>query len=142
MKFRDEFFFLSNFYPCSVKDPDFPDITYFSVEAAFQAQKVLSKEDRILFVSLSPSRAKQFGRRVSLRKDWEDVKIPLMKKLLQEKFSSPELAEKLKLVKGVIIEDNNWNDRFWGMCKGYGLNNLGKLLMEIRNELLGVEKNG
>ena len=142
MKFRDEFFFLSNFYPCSITDPDFPDIVYFSVEAAFQAQKVLSKEDRMLFTSLTPTRAKRFGRKVELRKDWESVRIPLMKKLIRAKFNSPELAEKLKLVQGKIIEENSWNDRFWGMCRGYGMNNLGKILEEIRDELLGGEKNG
>ena len=35
-----------------------------------------------------------------------------------------------------IIEGNTWNDTYWGQCPiGYGLNNLGKILMLIRSEI-------
>ena len=37
----------------------------------------------------------------------------------------------LKLIKEDIVEDNYWNDTFWGMCKGKGNNILGKILMNI-----------
>jgi len=32
-----------------------------------------------------------------------------------------------------LIEGNKWGDRFWGVCKGKGKNNLGKILMKIRD---------
>ena len=34
-----------------------------------------------------------------------------------------------------IIEGNVWGDTFWGVCDGKGENNLGKVLMEVRQHL-------
>ena len=34
-----------------------------------------------------------------------------------------------------LVEGNKWGDQFWGMCRGYGLNRLGGILMQIRAEL-------
>jgi predicted NAD-dependent protein-ADP-ribosyltransferase YbiA (DUF1768 family) len=34
-------------------------------------------------------------------------------------------------------EGNTWNDRFWGVCRGSGLNHLGRILMEVRAEVGG-----
>ena len=34
-----------------------------------------------------------------------------------------------------LIEGNWWNDTFWGICRGKGENHLGKILMNIRNQL-------
>lgn len=60
-----------------------------------------------------------------------------MKDLIWQKFSfNNELSMKL-LATGdqPIIEGNTWGDTFWGVCKGVGYNNLGKLIMERRAEL-------
>jgi hypothetical protein len=37
-----------------------------------------------------------------------------------------------------LIEGNNHNDRYWGVCNGVGENWLGKILMLVRDELKGV----
>ena len=42
--------------------------------------------------------------------------------------------EKLKAFDDDIVEDNDWGDRFWGICNCEGQNNLGKILMEIRDK--------
>lgn len=34
-----------------------------------------------------------------------------------------------------LIEGNTWGDTFWGVCRGKGENNLGKILMRLRSEL-------
>lgn len=34
-----------------------------------------------------------------------------------------------------LIEGNNWNERFWGVCRGEGRNELGRILMNVRSEL-------
>ena len=73
--FRDKHYFLSNFYPSPVK---YEGITYQNSEAAFQAAKCVDPADRIKFANLNPSEAKRLGRRVKLRKDWEDVKVEVM----------------------------------------------------------------
>jgi len=34
-----------------------------------------------------------------------------------------------------LVLNNKWNDKFWGVCRGVGENWLGKILMEVRDEL-------
>jgi predicted NAD-dependent protein-ADP-ribosyltransferase YbiA (DUF1768 family) len=39
----------------------------------------------------------------------------------------------LRGVEGEIVEENSWGDTFWGVSGGKGRNELGKLLMKIRD---------
>ncbi len=128
MFMKGKYDFLSNFYPCTVQ---YMGYVYMNSEAAFQAQKC--PERAAEFIGLNPGQAKYLGRRVQLRLDWEQVKVNIMYEILVAKFSNPELMSKLLQVEGEIVEDNTWNDRFWGVCKGKGQNMLGKLLMELRD---------
>ena len=76
------------------------------------------------------------GRKVNLRKDWEDVKIQVMENGLRLKFQDPTLRKKLLATEDEeLVEGNPWGDRYWGVCNGSGKNKLGKLLMKIRKEL-------
>ena len=132
--FRGEYYFLSNFYESKVT---YEGITCLNNEAAFQSIKTLDMQERKSFASLSPTAAKKAGRKVSLRKDWEDIKINVMYEICKAKFTqNEELREKL-LATGEeeLVEGNNWNDRIWGKVNGIGANNLGKILMRIREEL-------
>ena len=132
---RGEFDWLSNFFQCQV---EFEGMNFSNVEAAFQAAKCLDLKERERFFGLSGGQSKKLGRRVELRSDWEDVKIDIMRQVLKSKFTqNPELGEKLIATGNTeLIEGNNWNDRFWGVCRGVGQNHLGKLLMEVRAELV------
>lgn len=131
--FRDEYFFLSNFYPVEIK---LDGIVYPNAETAFQAQKTMDAEERRKFSMLkNPVQAKRLGRKVKLRDDWEEVKLDIMTEIVSQKFlQHPHLIEML-LQTGdeELVEGNKWNDRFWGVCKGKGENNLGKILMKIRD---------
>ena len=131
--FVGDYAFLSNFYPCTVT---YNGLTYQNTEAAFQAQKVLTDEERQEFTSLTASEAKRLGRHVDLRKDWEKVKLMEMFNIVYAKFKQhPELAKKLAETDDCYLEEGNWwHDNFWGVCNGEGLNELGKILMTIRNE--------
>ena len=53
------------------------------------------------------------------------------------KFSTNESLKKRLLETGdeELIEGNTWNDTYWGVCKGVGLNKLGEILMRVREEL-------
>lgn len=135
-KFRGKYYFLSNFYETDIK---YDGINYRNTEAAFQAQKVLSDDEKRKFSNLDARRAKKLGRRVKLRKDWEKVKDNYMYEICLAKFSqNHELAEKL-LETGdeELIEGNQWKDTYWGVYNGKGKNKLGKILMRIRKELRG-----
>lgn len=130
-KFREEYYFLSNFYEAPVT---FEGLTYTNNEAAFQAQKCINPKDRIRFTTMNPSEAKKEGRKVPLRKDWEDIKVSVMSELLKAKFDqNPDLKEKL-LNTGdeYLVEGNTWGDKIWGQVNGQGQNILGNLLMDLR----------
>jgi ribA/ribD-fused uncharacterized protein len=74
------------------------------------------------------------------RSDWDEVKINVMEYSLRYKFSehNPILRQKLIETRDVeLVEMNWWNDIFWGVSlkTNEGENNLGKLLMKIREEI-------
>jgi len=56
--------------------------------------------------------------------------------VLKAKFTQhPDLLKKLKQINEPIIEENHWNDTYWGTCNGVGHNYLGRFLTRIKNEL-------
>ena len=134
--FRGKYYFLSNFFPAEVT---YNGLTYQNNEAAFQAQKTYSKEERIEFTTLEPRDAKRRGRRVRLRRDWEQVKDRIMEEIVRAKFSQNEELKEQLLATGdaQLVEGNRWNDRYWGVDirSGVGENHLGKILMKVRSEL-------
>lgn len=136
--FRDDYYFLSNFYEAPVV---YNGITYMNNEAAFQAQKSVNPEIQKKFSTLNSSEAKHFGRQISLRPDWEAVKIEHMKKIVRAKFEQhPELKNKLLATGDIYLEEGNtWGDRIWGTVNGQGANLLGKILMEVREEFKELE---
>jgi ribA/ribD-fused uncharacterized protein len=133
-RFNDSNRFLSNFYPSTIF---YEGLRYPSVEHAYQSLKSSIPEEREkIRNAISAGQAKKIGKTVTLREDWEQIKVPLMKDLLRLKFDNPFLRYKLLATgNSILIEGNTWNDVFWGVCRGNGLNMLGKLLMEVREEL-------
>lgn len=138
-EFKDENFYLSNFYPCIIT---YEGYTYQNAESAFQAAKCINVKDRNSFTTLNPSESKKLGRKIPLRKDWEDVKISVMRDVLTCKFTQhPELMKKLLATDGIYLEEGNtWGDKTWGCVNGQGANLLGKLLMELRETYLEKDK--
>lgn len=126
--------FLSNFWSVPIA---FEGMTYRTVEHAFQAAKTLDEGMRKQIRNdPDAAGAKKRGRKVELRADWEAIKIDVMRELLRQKFGTEPLKSKLlKTGKAQLVEGNWWGDRFWGVCDGVGENHLGRLLMEIREEL-------
>ena len=138
--FDGEFAFLSNFYPSKIDDSYFD---YPTVEHYFQAAKTLDLEKRAEIAAAdTPGRAKRLGRKVKLRLDWEEIKDQVMLEALRKKFEIPALREKLlatgnkKLIEGNTWHDNTWGDCYCERCKDIkGQNRLGKILMQIREEI-------
>jgi len=150
--FTGRYTFLSNFYPCLISHQG---LEYKSVETFYVAMKVnsdqfinnryyTSGDFREMISKLdNPGLAKKIGRLVKLRKDWDSKKLEYMNWAVREKFKDETLKELLILTGDQeIIEGNSWNDTFWGVCKGVGKNHLGKILMEVRNELRGIKRTG
>jgi ribA/ribD-fused uncharacterized protein len=114
-------------------------IAWQSVEHAYQASKTMNTYERSLFQMLTPAQAKRFGKEITLRQDWEAVKIKVMYDCLKAKFCGPDpecaaLMKRLKETGKLYLEETNyWGDTFWGVCDGKGTNILGKLLMCVRD---------
>jgi len=132
--FRGGYRFLSNFYPARV---EFEGEFYPSTEHAFQAAKTddvgLRRKVR---QAKTAGEAKALGRKLPLRRDWERVKLDVMLDLLRKKFGRPPLTGLLLDTDDLrLVEGNTWGDRYWGVADGHGKNHLGRLLMQVRDEL-------
>lgn len=136
-RFDGEYAFLSN-YSASPFRVDY--VLFPTMEHYFQANKADNQNDylRIAYAP-TPGEAKRLGRKIQLRPDWEKIKDNIMLTGLRKKFADPELRN-LLLATGdeELVEGNYWGDTYWGVCNGVGQNKLGKLLMQVREEI----KNG
>jgi len=141
--FDREYAFLSNFYNSPMIG--FDGINYPTVEHAFQAQKTLNYKERLMIANaLTPGKAKRLGRQVQLRDGWNNIKNEVMYNYVFHKFSqNPDLKQKLIDTNFEYLEEGNtWHDNYWGNCYCAkcqyikGENHLGKILMQVRDELL------
>jgi ribA/ribD-fused uncharacterized protein len=118
------------------------DMRFPTVEHGFQAAKTTSStERRKIQQQPTPGKAKRMGKTVTLRADWDDMREGVMLDLLRQKFSrSPLREELLNTGSEELVEENRWHDTYWGRCSclkhsGVGLNRLGILLMQVRDEV-------
>lgn len=111
-----------------------------TVEHYFQAMKFVDTEyaDKVR-EARNPRDAKKLGRRRDwpLRKDWEAVKDDVMRVAVLEKFRTHDDLRELLLATGdADIVENAPSDYYWGCgADGSGKNMLGKILMEVRDQL-------
>lgn len=128
-EFRGSYRFLSNFYEHT------PSL---SNEHFYQAMKTTDWREQIIVLSAGTAgEAKKLGRLVTLRPDWDDIKDDVMLELLRLKFAvgQPERHWLEDTGDAELTEGNNWGDTYWGICRGKGKNKLGKLLMQVRQEI-------
>lgn len=132
--FNGEHRFLSNFWPARVV---LDGLEYPTTEHAYQAAKTMDHGRRRMIRSLpTPGHAKRQGRNLTLRPDWERVKLSVMEDLLRQKFAKEPLrSQLLATYPWDLVEFNTWGDTFWGVCNGKGTNHLGRLLMKVRDGL-------
>lgn len=136
MKFnKDDRSFLANNYFCAITVIiDGKEYQFYSVESAYQALKCVGNEE--LFCNITADQAKKLALYLPHRENWNSLRLQAMYVVLKAKFiGNNGLKYLLCKTKGKIKEVNETNDTFWGTCKGKGENYLGKLLMQIRDEL-------
>lgn len=75
---------------------------------------------------------------IQVRPDWESTKIDVMYRALKCKFATyPHLQTMLLSTAGSVLVEASPHDLFWGGGRdGEGLNYLGRLLMQLRSEIL------
>lgn len=111
MQFRGRYYFLSNFYPCSI---EIDGLRYESAEAAFQGQKN-SQYAHMFTGSVTPLETKRLGRRVPIDvREWNARRLEVMKRVVWAKFAqNPKLRKLLIAVTEPIVEDNTWGDTYF-----------------------------
>lgn len=133
-----EYSFLSNFYPCEV---EYEGLVFPSSEHAYVSAKTEDmRVKKFITYIKTPGEVKRYGRTLTIRKDWDEVKVQKMTQIVMAKFEqNPFLGEMLLNTGDMILEEGNtWGDKFWGICpplSGMGENNLGKILMLVRGAL-------
>jgi ribA/ribD-fused uncharacterized protein len=133
----DEYGEFSNFapYPIALDGERWPTTEHY-----FQAQKF---EDGVYQQKIrkanSPMLAARLGRdrKQKLRRDWESVKVAVMRKAVLAKFNQHEELLQLLLATGdAELVEHTENDDYWGDGgDGSGKNMLGRILMEVRESL-------
>ncbi len=133
----DDFGCFSNFapYPIQLDGKQWPTSEHY-----FQAQKFVDPEHQeAIRKEKSPTIAARIGRdrKKPLRRDWESVKDSIMRKAVRAKFTQHDDLRQILLSTGdARIVEHTENDSYWGDGgDGKGRNMLGRILMEIREEL-------
>jgi ribA/ribD-fused uncharacterized protein len=140
-RFTGEWEFLSNFFPAMLV---WEGMYFPTSEHAFNAGKTLDVAERFWIAGApTPAEAKRRGRSVALRPGWDEtVRYEVMAEVLRAKFTCRTERTKLLLSTGTaeLVEGNYHHDQHWGRCNcaahaGRGDNHLGRLLMQLREEL-------
>lgn len=140
----------SNFVPFD-NPMEYQGMKFLTVENFYQAMKTKDVDMRMRISKMTPSQAKRAGKSLTLRSDWDEVKLKVMEYALRHKFQTWTKQYQMLLAhQGDIVEWNTWHDNYWGVCQcgmltqsPYGVknctggqNHLGKLLMQLRQEIL------
>jgi len=128
----------SNFY----ESPTYIDgKLYLTNEHYYQSQKFLDEKisERIRNAQ-NPMKVKELSHKYKdkIRPDWNNIKVDIMRKGIEAKFSNNmQLKMKLLLTGNAILVEDNISDNFWGSgVLSTGKNVMGKLLMEFRDNMI------
>lgn len=134
---NDEYGVFSNFapYPITLRGKRWPTSEHF-----FQAQKFTNARDREeVRAANTPMLAARMGRdrKRKLRRDWERIKIGVMREAVEAKFRQHvDLGDLLLATGEAKLVEHTENDDFWGDGgDGSGRNELGRILMAVRDAL-------
>ncbi|NES86067.1 MAG: NADAR family protein [Moorea sp. SIO2B7] len=132
--------YFSNFspHPIHCLGLDWPTVEHY-----YQAQKFVGTKDQgiipVIRQASTPEEAAALGRDRNrrVRPDWEQVKKQVMWEGVLTKFLTHSDIQAILLATGdqIIVEDSPI-DYYWGCGRdGTGLNELGKILMRVRQEI-------
>ena len=136
-EFKGDYDFLANdFNDCKIyieKD----DLTYTNLESALIAQKSDDFGTRRKFTRFNAMKARKKLSTIPDNDEWEENKDEIMKDLLRIKFKKgSKLGKKLvETIPAKLINTVTYPDEYYGVRYGEGKNMLGKMLMEIRDEI-------
>ncbi|MCP3099018.1 NADAR family protein [Myxococcus sp. K15C18031901] len=133
----DDHGWCSNFAPYPIR---LEGRTWPTSEHYFQAKKFEDRRDQEeVRRARTPMLAARLGRdrRRKLRRDWDSIKVSVMREAVHAKFAQHlDLARLLLATGEARLVEHTANDDFWGDGgDGRGANRLGRILMEVRQAL-------
>lgn len=110
-----------------------------NVETPYQSRKCSIPEEAIwIWESKTPREARDRGQLVQMVSDWDKIKVGVMKQCVMAKFlQHTDLRAQLMATGDEELIEDSPVDNFWGQINGVGQNNLGKVLMEVREAIKG-----
>ncbi len=128
-------------------DIEYGKLVFPSTENFYQAMKydVSHKFDgvtntRKYLTTVKPTEAKAFSRKHKMTNLlFEEKKLEIMLYAQRKKYNQEPFKSKLLATSDALLEEGNWwGDKFWGVDikTREGENNLGKIIMKVRGELL------
>ena len=148
--FQSHHAYLSNMYPCKIiyegLEYKSSEHLYFSEMARHHSKLDLAEEIRNTKDGYTAKRA---AKKTIIAEDWEQAKQKIMKKVIHLKFDqNPALKDKLLATKGFLYEATKGDSFLCGLSLPQAKdidqasitkeNQLGKILMEYRDENLGL----
>jgi len=136
--YERDFYVLSNFSAFNIM---WKGYRFETSESAYQWEKFPERPDIQVRIREARSAHGAYSlaqvNKDKCRPDWDDVKVNIMRDILRAKVEQHEYVRKKLLASGdrELVEDS-WRDDFWGWGEHKdGQNMLGKLWMEIRDEI-------
>ena len=145
-EFEDDNYFLSNFSPSEIIiNINSIQCKFYNSEALYQFGKAYMMKNTDIMNRImnckNPKEAKRLSDKIKLDTEkWDKCKFNWMYNVVKLKFLQ-NLKYQVWLINTspkVLIEGNTWKDTYWGIDLNTfeGQNNLGIILMTIRNNLL------
>ena len=150
MAFQSHHAYLSNMYPCKIM---FEGVEYRSSEHLYYVEMAKHHNRLDLVNKLTKAKdgyaCKRLAREIDIADDWEEIKLNIMCKVINLKFDQNDgLRDKLLATIGHLYEATKGDSFSCGMSLAQvkdisqetitGANHLGKILVEYRNERLGI----
>ncbi len=139
--YNREFFCLDNFSSFGIT---YEGTYYQTVEHAYQSLKfkdVAPEIEKKIIQCYSAYEAQKIAHDNIDKQNpnWDDIKVLIMENLLRVKLEqNPYVKIKLQQTKNYLICEDSPKDSFWGIGPNRdGQNQLGKLWMKLRDELVG-----
>ena len=122
-------------YPIRVKGKVWPTTEHY-----YQAQKFAgTSQELAIQKAATPMKAAELGRtkKIRVRPTWDNVKDNIMMEAMRAKFTQyADLKAMLLATEDAQITLHTETDAYWGDGgDGKGLNKMGKILMNVREEL-------
>lgn len=135
--YEHEFYVFSNFSSFQL---EWKGEVWMTSEHAYHSEKF---EDPEILNQLRRTRSAHdamklaYANRDKYRSNWDEIKLNVMKDILRAKVAQhPYVKKKLLETGGKELIEDSWRDSYWGWGPNKdGENHMGKLWMEIRDEV-------